>query len=60
MIIENSEVLQWLELTAVALVQSLVGKLGSHKLRGDAKKNKRSLIWSLSALAVCVCCEQFY
>ena len=41
MIIENSEVLQWLELTAVALVQSLIGKLGSHKLHGTTNRNKK-------------------
>ena len=40
MIIGNSQVVQWLELcavTSVALVQSLVRKLGSHKLHGAAK-----------------------
>ena len=43
MAIGNSQVLQWLELctlTSVALVQSLIGKLGSHKLHGAAKKIK--------------------
>ena len=43
MIIGNSQVLQRFELcalTPVALVQSVIGKLGSHKLHGAAKKIK--------------------
>ena len=44
MAIGNSQVLQQLELcalTAVALVQSLIRKLGSHRLCGAGNNNKK-------------------